>query len=316
MDLFAQSGDSQMIFNTETQGEARKRLQPNAENDPKLQELKTFLIDWINDELKQEHIVVKSLEEDLFDGLILHHLLQKIGCLKLEVEEITLTVTNQKKKLGVILEEVSRCLQLEDSYLKWNVALIHSKDLLATLHLLIALAQHYRPDLSLPADVSIEVIVVEPTKSGMKTGKAIECFTGPREEDADPNKDPFNQLFELNPDRINDVKQAIVNFVNKQLVNLSLTVTDLDSQFADGVILLLLIGQVEGYFIPLSTFFLCPASKEDKLHNVSLALDHLTDGGILTNPVDPAEIVNRDLKTTLRVLYSLFLKHKNLLKSS
>ncbi|XP_077325509.1 gamma-parvin isoform X2 [Lithobates pipiens] len=269
MDLFAQSGDSQMIFNVETQGEARRHLQPNSENDPKLQELKTFLIDWINAELKQEHIVVKSLEEDLFDGLILHHLL-----------------------------------------------LIHSKDLLATLHLLVALVQHFRPDLPLPADVSIEVIVVEPTKSGMKTGKAIECFTGPREEDAASKKDAFDQLFEMNPDKINHVKQAIVNFVNKQLVNLSLTVTDLDSQFADGVILLLLIGQVEGYFIPLSTFFLCPGSTEDKLHNVILALDLLTDGGILTNPVDPAEIVNRDLKTTLRVLYSLFLKHKNMLKSS
>ncbi|XP_077325508.1 gamma-parvin isoform X1 [Lithobates pipiens] len=316
MDLFAQSGDSQMIFNVETQGEARRHLQPNSENDPKLQELKTFLIDWINAELKQEHIVVKSLEEDLFDGLILHHLLQKIGSLTLEVEEITLSTTNQKRKLNLILEEVSRCLQLEDSQLKWNVALIHSKDLLATLHLLVALVQHFRPDLPLPADVSIEVIVVEPTKSGMKTGKAIECFTGPREEDAASKKDAFDQLFEMNPDKINHVKQAIVNFVNKQLVNLSLTVTDLDSQFADGVILLLLIGQVEGYFIPLSTFFLCPGSTEDKLHNVILALDLLTDGGILTNPVDPAEIVNRDLKTTLRVLYSLFLKHKNMLKSS
>lgn len=319
MDPLAPSDFSQMIFNTETpgyQGEVKKFLQPNADNDPKLQELKMFLIDWINDELKQEHIVVQSLEEDLFDGLILHHLLQKIGNLKLEVEEITLSVTNQKRKLGVILEEVSRCLQMEDSQLKWNVALIHSKDLLATLHLLIALAQHFRPDLPLPADVSIEVVVVEPTKSGMKTEKATECFTGPREEDATTKKDAFDQLFEMNPDKINDVKQAIVNFVNKQLVNLSLTVTDLDSQFADGVILLLLIGQVEGYFIPLSKFFLCPESTEDKFHNVTLALDLLTDGGILTNPADPAEIVNRDLKTTLRVLYSLFLKHKNMLKSS
>ncbi|XP_018408962.1 PREDICTED: gamma-parvin [Nanorana parkeri] len=316
MELLAESGDSQMIFNIETQGESRKFLQPSADNDPKLQELKMFLIDWINDELKQEHIIVQSLEEDLFDGLILHHLLQKIGNLTLEVEEITLSTINQKRKLGVILQEVSRCLQLEGSQLKWSVALIHSKDLLATLHLLIALAQHFHPDLPLPANVSIEVVVVEPTKTGMKTGKAIECFTGSREEDAAPKKDAFDQLFEMNPDRINDVKQAIVNFVNKQLVNLSLTVNDLDSQFADGVILLLLIGQVEGYFIPLSTFFLCPGSTEDRLHNVILALDLLMDGGILTNPADAAEIVNRDLKTTLRVLYSLFLKHKNMLKSS
>lgn len=30
---------------------------------------------WINSTLKPEHIVVQSVEEDLYDGLVLHHLL-------------------------------------------------------------------------------------------------------------------------------------------------------------------------------------------------------------------------------------------------
>lgn len=317
MDPVTQCGESQQtIFDVETTGEVRKILQPSSENDVKLQELKTFLIDWINNELNQEHIVVKSLEEDLYDGLILHHLLQKIAHIKIEVEEITLSAINQKRKLGVILEIVSSHLELEESQLKWDVSLIHSKDLLATLHLLVALARHFQPELPLPPNVSVEVIVVEPTKSGMKTGKAMEFITESRDEDAAPKKDGFDQLFELNPDKVNDVKQAMLNFVNKQLVNLSLTVTDLETQFADGVILLLLIGQLEGYFINLSKFFLTPQSQEDKLHNVSLALDLLLDGGILQNPFDPTEIVNGDLKTTLRALYSLFLKHKKASKPS
>lgn len=37
-----------------------------------------LLTDWINTTLKEEHIVVKSLEEDLYDGLVLHHLLGKL----------------------------------------------------------------------------------------------------------------------------------------------------------------------------------------------------------------------------------------------
>ena len=36
------------------------------------------LMDWINAELLPEHIVVRSLEEDIFDGLILHHLFRKL----------------------------------------------------------------------------------------------------------------------------------------------------------------------------------------------------------------------------------------------
>lgn len=34
-------------------------------------------MEWINAELLPEHIVVRSLEEDMFDGLILHHLFRK-----------------------------------------------------------------------------------------------------------------------------------------------------------------------------------------------------------------------------------------------
>lgn len=34
-------------------------------------------MEWINTALLPEHIVVRSLEEDMFDGLILHHLFRK-----------------------------------------------------------------------------------------------------------------------------------------------------------------------------------------------------------------------------------------------
>ena len=34
-------------------------------------------MEWINAKLLPEHIVVRSLEEDIFDGLILHHLFRK-----------------------------------------------------------------------------------------------------------------------------------------------------------------------------------------------------------------------------------------------
>ncbi|KAG8438601.1 hypothetical protein GDO86_004967, partial [Hymenochirus boettgeri] len=268
-----------------------------------------FLTDWINSELKEDHIVVKNMEEDLFDGLVLCHLLRKIGGITLEVEEIAVSSSSQRHKLGVIMEAISQSLQLQEDGLKWSVNAIHSKDLLSTLHLLIALAQHFQPDLTLPPNVSVEVIIVEPTKNGMRTEKAIELITSSR--DTAPKADAFDQLFELNPEKVDDVKQAIINFVNKHLANLSLTVTDLMTQFSDGVILLLLIGQLEGFFLNLSSFFLTPVTQENKIHNVSFAVDLLLDGEILPSVINPADIVNGDLKATLRILYSLFLKHKH-----
>lgn len=47
-----------------------------------------------------------------------------------------------------------------------------------------------------------------------------------------------------------------------------------------------------------------------QLHNVTLALELLKDEGLLNYPIDPKDIVNKDTKSTLRVLYSLFQKHK------
>ncbi|XP_005296781.1 gamma-parvin isoform X4 [Chrysemys picta bellii] len=276
------------LKNDVVQGEKRKFINPTSYNNPKLEELQMLLIDWINTTLKQEHIVVKSLEEDLFDGLILHHLLEKLGSLRLDVEKIALTEKKQKRKLAVILEAVAQCLQLEESQLKWNIDSIFQKDLLSTLYLLIAIAKHFQPDLPIPSNISVEVIIIERTLTGLRTENAVECITENRETlEGQSKADAFDELFTHAPDKLDDVKK-----------------------FADGVILLLLIGQLGGYFLNLREFFLNPNCATEMLHNVNLAVALLTDGGLLDFPVNAEDIVNRDMKTTLQVLYCLYSKYK------
>lgn len=46
------------------------------------------LLLWINSTLKEEHIVVQSLEEDLYDGLVLHHLLSEFTHLKVSTSKL------------------------------------------------------------------------------------------------------------------------------------------------------------------------------------------------------------------------------------
>ncbi|MBW01193.1 Gamma-parvin, partial [Eschrichtius robustus] len=134
-------------------------------------------MEWINAELLPEHIVVRSLEEDIFDGLILHHLFQKLTGVKLDVEEIALTAASQRRKLAVVLEAAGQSLQVEEPQAKWSVESIFNKDLLATLHLLVALAKRFQPELSLPTNVKVEVIIMESTKSGLKSEMAVEQLT-------------------------------------------------------------------------------------------------------------------------------------------
>ncbi|XP_062989404.1 gamma-parvin [Elgaria multicarinata webbii] len=292
-------------------GEKRKYINPSSRTDPKLEALQTFLMDWINTTLKHEHIVVKSLEQDLYDGLVLHHLLEKLGSLTLGVEKIALTEKKQQLKLAVILKTVSQCLQLEESELKWSVNAIFKRDLLSTLHLLVAIAEHFQPELAIPPNVDVGVINIECTSTGLKTENTVEYITKNRESAENSSKaDIFDELLKRAPEKLDAVKQVLLKFVNKHVGKLGLNVNDLDSQFADGVILLLLIGQLQGFFLNLGDFFLNPSSASEKVHNVNLAVDLLMDGGLLDTPINPEDVVNHDMNATLLVLYCLFSKYK------
>lgn len=293
------------------EGEKRKLIKPTSSNNPKLEELKLFLTEWINRTLKEEHVVVKSLEEDLYDGLVLHHLLENLGSLKLDVERIALTEKKQRKKLSVILEVVAKCLQLEESQLKWSVESILAKDLLSTLHLLVAIAKHFEPTLALPPNVQVETITIETTSGRLKTSNAVEYITENKENiEAQSKDDAFDELFSCDPDKLDAVKKALLQFVDQHVGKLGLNVKDIESQLSDGVILLLLIGQLEGYFLNLRNFFLTPASTMEMLHNVNLALELLAEGGLLNFPVNSEDIVNGDTKAIMQVLYCLYSKYR------
>ncbi|XP_017293316.1 gamma-parvin [Kryptolebias marmoratus] len=315
-DIFEYHKEEDPVDVASFQGEKRKLIQPTSLKDPKLEKLKEALVDWINRTLKSEHIVVQSLEEDLYDGLVLHHLLSRLASVNLSVEEIALTSTAQIRKLEVILEELDKRLGLQDSSpIKWNVKLIHNKDLLATIHLLVAMVKAFQPKLNLPPNVKVEVVVVEVSKNGIKSEVQTEALTedscAASNSSSGPEwEDPIEQLLKLEANKVNTVKKAILHFVNQSMATLGLQVDAIDKQFSDGVILLLLIGQLEGFFIPLCEFNLTPANDAEMLHNVTLALDLLNNVGLQLPNIDPQDIVSQDVAATLKVLYALFKKHK------
>lgn len=64
-----------------------------------------------------------------------------------------------------------------------------------------------------------------------------------------------------------------MTFVNKHLNKINMEVQDLDSQFHDGVNLILLMGILGGFFVPLYSFNLAPQNFEQKVLNVNVAFD-------------------------------------------
>ncbi len=53
-------------------------------------------------------------------------------------------------------------------------------------------------------------------------------------------------------------------------------------------------------------------SFDEKVNNVSLAFELMQDSGLPKPKARPEDLVNNDLKSTLRVLYNLFTKYKHL----
>uniref|UniRef100_A0A3P8SHA0 Parvin, alpha a n=1 Tax=Amphiprion percula TaxID=161767 RepID=A0A3P8SHA0_AMPPE len=250
--------------NPPEENEVRTMVDPNSKNDRKLQELMKVLIDWINDVLVGERIIVKDLAEDLYDGQVLQKLFEKLEGEKLNVAEVTQSEIAQKQKLQTVLERINDSLKLSTRNIRWNVDSVHAKSIVAILHLLVALSQHFRAPIRLPDHVSIQVVVVQ------------------------VKRDAFDTLFDHAPDKLNVVKK-----------------------FADGVYLVLLMGLLEGYFVPLYNFFLTPENFDQKVHNVSFSFELMQDGGLERPKPRPEDIVNCDLKSTLRVLYNLFSRYRN-----
>lgn len=72
----------------------------------------------------------------------------------------------------------------------------------------------------------------------------------------------------------------MVTFVNKHLNKINLEVTDLDTHFHDGVYLILLMGLLEGFFVPFHCFHSTPADFDQKVHNVAFAFELMEDIGL------------------------------------
>lgn len=140
--------------------EQRSIIQPACLNFPDVRDLLQILIDWINDELVEERIIVANIEQDLYDGQVLHKLWEKLTGNTLNVLEVTQSEEGQRQKLSVVLNAVNHTLGYHHTTPKWNVESIHSKNNVAILHLLVALVRHFRAPIRLPENVSVTVIVV------------------------------------------------------------------------------------------------------------------------------------------------------------
>lgn len=331
------------------EGEERSMIEPSMNDKWEFQELIKILTNWINDELSDQRIIVRNLEEDLYDGQILGKLVEKLSGHKLDVIEVTQNDDLQKIKLRSVLDTANRLLGIQQRWamIQWTVEGIHAKNLVQLIHLLVALIRHYRAPIRLPSNVTVNIVIVQKRDGILQTRTVTEQLTGSYDElgmRIEP-RDAFDTLFDHAPDKLQIVKRSLVNFVNRHLNRINIECfagtngADLDpQQFSDGLLLIFLMGMLEGYFVPLGNIFTTAndpliespsivggketaltyenyvnTSPIHKLHNINVAFGLMEDAGIqVKSKVRAEDIVNADLKSTLRVLYMIFTKYKHI----
>ena len=92
----------------------------------------------------------------------------------------------------------------------------------------------------------------------------------------------WDTLFVHAPDKCSDSvqKKSLITFVNKHLNKLNLGVMELETQFADGMYLVLFMGLLEDYFVCLHNFYLTMDSFDQKICHVPFAFELMPDGGL------------------------------------
>lgn len=95
------------LLNSSGDHEQRAVIDPQSINDPEVLKLQQILIDWINDELAEQRIIVQSIDEDMYDGQVLHKLWEKLTGKKLDVLEVTQSEEGQRQKLNIVLNAVN-----------------------------------------------------------------------------------------------------------------------------------------------------------------------------------------------------------------
>ncbi|XP_003380632.1 beta-parvin [Trichinella spiralis] len=304
------------------EGEERAIITEQSRMDPKVNEVVKLLIDWINDILASERIVVKDIVEDLYDGLVIQKLLEKLANVRMEVPEVSQSVEGQRQKLQSNIRTASLAA----------AALVCRKHTQQKLSIYTATACRccysfsgaYSISRTLPTsstlfllvcskfELFVQMLVAHKRDGQLHTRYVTEEITDVQDEfGLRGERDAFDTLIDHAPDKLSVVKRSLLTFANKHLNKVNLEVTELEYQFQDGVFLVLLMGLLENYFVPLYGFHLTPTDFDQKVHNVALSFELMQEAGMPQPKSRPEDIVNGDMKCTLRILYSLFTRYKH-----
>lgn len=277
----------------------------------KLEPLIRVLIEWINDELAESRIIVKDLQEDLYDGHILQLLMEKLSNVQISDTKLKLGEEAQKQQLKNILDFINETLGETLKSSKWKLGRIYEKDLIAILHLLVEIVKHFGIDIRVPENLSVRVLVVKKGKT-LEKKTIFEQITENDILEKNQNRDAFDLLIEHSKEKFNQVKQRIFTTFKNYLHELEIDDPFPEKKISDGVYLIIVLALLEGYYIPEYCYHSSPKSIEDKKENIKFLFGLLKEQEIeIPNSCRIDDIASGCETSILRFLFHLFNIYRN-----
>ncbi|KAJ3393148.1 hypothetical protein HDU92_007979 [Lobulomyces angularis] len=268
-------------------------LHPSSASDHQLKTLKTNLIKWINNLIKPLH--VKDITNDMADGQILACLIESLTGDHIVEWETTTSEKGKGLNFMKLVKYLKENLNISEDT-TWSRMGIYERDHSSILKLLVNLSHVVGANLNLPSNVSIAVMK-SITLDGVQKNK-----TTINEITADES------LFRVEK---TDLLDEFDEFVNDQLNPIKIQVNNLMEDLENGINLIILTGIVGNFFVQIDYFNQNKTTKSlavSKLENVKFALSLMSSIGINVSKFSASDIVKKDVKGILRVVYALFEK--------
>lgn len=118
-------------------------------------------------------------------------------------------IANLFLKLNFFTQFIFQTLGFHQKLPKWNVESVHSKNMVAILHLLVALVRHFRAPVRLPENVYVTVVIAQKNGTLLSAQKYQEQLTSQYDDvGMRCERDAFDTLFDCAPDKLAVVKKV------------------------------------------------------------------------------------------------------------
>ncbi|KAJ3293340.1 hypothetical protein HK104_004538 [Borealophlyctis nickersoniae] len=321
------------------------QLHPSSLGDPNFKKLRQSLTQWVNSYVIRDQMTVRDISADLADGYILAAFLERITNERIVEPQLLATSSERSKQLIVssIVSYIEKNLKIQQDAQRWTMDGILANDISSVVCLLVDLAHVIGCPYALPSNVSIAIIKREELPDGVKNKTTVHKVTADETkymiqataamrvneggsldvalEATDLTKyepDAFDKLFD-STERMKEVTRLLLEFVNTHLEGLNIRINNLTK--LESAFLVLLIGSLGDFFVPVYFYDLTPGSTAAKLENVRFAISMMAELGIDVKRINAsgktkthpplADIVRKDVKSISRCIYYLFQTFKS-----